>query len=230
VGQIGEYTLVDDSLALERHSLVRCRPSRIRRAQNCVKRLMDIVGALLGLLLSAPLMAAAAILIKLDSRGPILFVQERVGRGGKPFNMLKFRTMVENAEELLDQYIDIDALEEPMFKLEDDPRVTRVGRFLRRWSIDELPQLFNVLRGEMSLVGPRPEELRIVARYSEWHRERLMAKPGITGPMQVNGRGDLPFEERARLEIDYVEHYALWRDVAILLRTIPAVILGRGAY
>jgi lipopolysaccharide/colanic/teichoic acid biosynthesis glycosyltransferase len=105
-----------------------------------------------------------------------------------------------------------------------------VGRFLRRWSIDELPQFVNVLLGEMSLVGPRPEESQIVARYSTWHRERLMAKPGITGPMQVNGRGDLPFEERARLEIEYIEHYALWRDLVILIKTLPAVILGRGAY
>jgi lipopolysaccharide/colanic/teichoic acid biosynthesis glycosyltransferase len=125
--------------------------------------------------------------------------------------------------------VDIDALDEPMLKLGDDPRITRVGRVLRHWSIKVL-QLFNVLRGEMSLVGPWPEEWRLVARYSEWHRERLQVKPGLTGPMQVNGRGDLPYEERARLEIDYIEHHTLWRDVGILLKTIPAVILGKGAY
>jgi lipopolysaccharide/colanic/teichoic acid biosynthesis glycosyltransferase len=144
--------------------------------------------------------------------------------------MFKFRTMVENAEELRKPILNARTQEGSALKLKDDPRITRVGRFLRRWSIDELPQLFNVLRGEMSLVGPRPEESWIVAQYSEWHRERLKAKPGITGPMQVNGRGNLHFEERARLEIDYVEHHTLWRDLAILLKTIPAVILGRGAY
>ena len=208
-------------------------PSRlagIRGARAWIKRAIDVIGALIAIPILAPLMALAAVAIKLDSRGPILFVQQRAGRGGKPFGMFKFRTMVENAEELLEQLVDVDALQEPVFKLQDDPRITRVGHFLRRWSIDELPQLFNVLRGEMSLVGPRPEESRIVARYSEWHQQRLQAKPGITGPMQVNGRGDLPFEERARLEIDYIEHYALWRDVAILFRTVPAVILGQGAY
>jgi lipopolysaccharide/colanic/teichoic acid biosynthesis glycosyltransferase len=175
-------------------------------------------------------MALAAVAIKIDSQGAVLFTQKRAGKDGRPFVIYKFRTMVEGAEELLEQLIELDALDEPMYKLKHDPRLTRVGRFLRRWSIDELPQLFNVLRGEMSLVGPRPEETRIVTRYSEWHRQRLTVRPGITGPMQVNGRGNLPFEERARLEIDYIQNYALWRDVVILVKTIPAVILGTGAY
>jgi lipopolysaccharide/colanic/teichoic acid biosynthesis glycosyltransferase len=199
--------------------------------QAAIKRLVDVVGSTLALLLFAPVMALSAVLIKLDTRGPVFFKQERAGKDGQPFTMLKLRTMVVGAEEMLDQVIDAGAPgDDPLFKIRDDPRVTRVGRALRRWSIDELPQLLNVLRGEMSLVGPRPEEARIVARYSEWHCERLLAKPGITGPMQVNGRGDLPFEERARLEIAYIERYSLWRDICILAKTIPAVLRGDGAY
>ncbi|RLC77247.1 MAG: undecaprenyl-phosphate glucose phosphotransferase, partial [Chloroflexi bacterium] len=116
------------------------------------------------------------------------------------------------------------------YKRPNDPRVARVGRFLRRWSLDELLQVWNVLKGEMSLVGPRPEEVRIVRLYNDWHRRRLAVKPGITGPMQVSGRGDLPLDERVRLELDYIENYSLWKDMIILLRTIPAVISGRGAY
>jgi lipopolysaccharide/colanic/teichoic acid biosynthesis glycosyltransferase len=138
--------------------------------------------------------------------------------------------MVDNAEDLLDQLVDLDSLDEPVFKLRNDPRVTRVGRFLRRWSIDELPQFLNVLRGDMSLVGPRPEEVRIVRYYDAWHRQRLRVKPGVTGPVQVNGRGDLSLEERVRLEVDYIRNYSLRRDLRILLRTIPAVIRGSGSY
>jgi len=204
------------------------RRKRILRA--VIKRWMDLSLSLVLLPCVAPVMVVAALLIKLDSRGPVFFVQERAGRGGKPFKMLKFRTMGENAEALADQTINLEPWQDSPFKPEDDPRITRVGRVLRRWSIDELPQLINVLRGEMSMVGPRPEESRIVARYSEWFQERLMAKPGVTGPMQVNGRGTLSFEARARLEIAYIKQQTLWRDVVILVRTIPAVILGKGAY
>jgi lipopolysaccharide/colanic/teichoic acid biosynthesis glycosyltransferase len=171
-----------------------------------LKRLMDIVGAAVGLVVCAPVLAGAALLIKLDSKGPVLYKQERAGRYGRPFTMFKLRTMVVNADELLNLYVDVAALEEPVFKLKDDPRVTRVGRVLRRWSLDELPQLFNVLRGEMSLVGPRPEETWLVERYTSWHRQRLRAKPGITGPVQVNGRADVPLSERVRLEVDYIKH------------------------
>jgi lipopolysaccharide/colanic/teichoic acid biosynthesis glycosyltransferase len=213
----------------------RARLPRYRRRRRIVraiiKRALDVGLSLVILPCVAPVMAVAALLIKLDSPGPILFSQERAGRGGRPFKMLKFRTMVKDAEALLEQDADIDSkMCELAFKHEDDPRVTRVGRVLRRWSIDELPQLVNVLRGEMSLVGPRPEESRIVARYPEWYRERLTAKPGLTGPMQVNGRGDLSFEVRAQLEIKYIKQHTLWRDFVILLRTIPAVIRGKGAY
>jgi lipopolysaccharide/colanic/teichoic acid biosynthesis glycosyltransferase len=186
--------------------------------------------ALIGLPFCLPLLVLAALLIVLDSRGPLFYVQERAGRNGRPFKMLKLRTMRVGADAELGTLIDLDALQEPVFKLKDDPRVTRVGRLLRRWSIDELPQLINVLRGEMSLVGPRPEETWIVARYSPLHRLRLRARPGMTGPVQVSGRADLSLQERVRLEVAYIERYRLVRDVEILIKTIPAVIRGEGAY
>lgn len=195
-----------------------------------VKRTIDVVGASVGLLLAAPAVPVAAILIKLDSQGPVFFRQDRVGENGRVFTIYKFRTMVASAEGLLDELVDLDALEEPVFKLKDDPRVTRVGRFLRRWSIDELPQFLNVLQGDMSLVGPRPEEVRLVRCYNAWHRQRLLVKPGVTGPVQINGRADLTLEERVQLEVDYIRNYSLGRDLRILLRTIPAVIRGNGSY
>ncbi len=138
--------------------------------------------------------------------------------------------MVAHAEEMLPQLVDIGGLPEPAFKLREDPRITRLGHFLRRYSLDELPQLINVLRGEMSLVGPRPEEAAIVAHYTDAHRRRLMVKPGMTGPMQISGRGALSFEARLALELDYIERYSLRRDLNILWRTLPAVLRGDGAY
>jgi lipopolysaccharide/colanic/teichoic acid biosynthesis glycosyltransferase len=190
--------------------------------------MIDIAGVLIGIPLCAPLMLVAAALIKLDSRGPVLFCQARVGKNGRTFKMYKLRTMVANAEELLDQLVDLDGLEEPVFKLKGDPRVTRVGLFLRRWGLDELPQLFNVIKGEMSLVGPRPEEERIVRYYNAWHRQRLKAVPGITGPAQIDSRRYLSLKKRVRLEVDYIQRYSLCRDLEILLRTIPAVIRRDG--
>jgi lipopolysaccharide/colanic/teichoic acid biosynthesis glycosyltransferase len=138
--------------------------------------------------------------------------------------------MVVDAEERLPDVLPHSALPGPAFKIPNDPRVTRVGRFMRRWSLDELPQLWNVLRGDMSLVGPRPEEPRIVDLYSDWHRQRLAVKPGLSGPMQVNGRGSLSLDERVRLELDYIDHYSLASDLSILLRSVPAVLSGDGAY
>jgi lipopolysaccharide/colanic/teichoic acid biosynthesis glycosyltransferase len=138
--------------------------------------------------------------------------------------------MAADAEALFEHVALANPLKGPAVKLPNDPRVTRLGRFLRRWSLDEVPQLWNVLRGEMSLVGPRPEEPRIVAHYNDWHRQRLTVKPGLTGPMQINGRGDLSLDERVRLELAYIEHYSFWRDLEILIRSIPAVISGNGAY
>ncbi len=195
-----------------------------------IKRTFDLCGALVGLVLCAPLMVITALLIKLDSPGMVFFRQERAGQYGRPFWLWKFRTMVADAEQQLPQFVDVEKLEQPVFKLPNDPRVTRVGRWLRRTSLDELPQLINVLRGEMSLVGPRPEQVDLVKRYNSWQAQRLLVKPGITGSMQVSGRGDLPFEERLKLELVYIENYSLREDIKILLRTIPAVLSGRGAY
>ena len=198
--------------------------------QRAVKRLMDIVLGSLTLIMMALPMAVIALLVKLDSPGPIFFRQTRVGQDGRPFRIFKFRTMVDHAEEMLPQLVDLETLSQPAFKLRSDPRVTRTGRFLRRWSLDETPQLFNVLAGVMSLVGPRPEQVEVVTRYTDDQRRRLAVKPGMTGPMQVNGRGDLPFEERLALELAYIQKYSLRRDLSILLRTLPAVMRGDGAY
>ncbi|HMJ97273.1 MAG TPA: sugar transferase [Thermoleophilaceae bacterium] len=195
-----------------------------------LKRGADFVIAAAVLVLTAPVLAMAAIAIKLDSRGPVLYVQRRAGLGGSPFRMFKFRTMVEGAHERLAEVVHLDGLDDPMFKLRNDPRVTRVGRFLRRWSLDELPQLVNVMRGDMSLVGPRPEQVELVERYRPEHRFRLDARPGVTGPMQVFGRGNLDFDERLAVEREYIENVSLGRDARILVMTIPVVISGRGAF
>ena len=198
--------------------------------KRLVKRGMDVIGALAGLLFSIPLVAIAALAIKLDSPGPVFYRQVRIGEHGKPFRILKLRSMVVDADRQIEKLVDFERLSEPVYKIKDDPRITRVGRILRRTSLDEAPQFVNVLIGDMSLVGPRPEEERIVALYQDYHRKRLAVKPGLTGPMQVNGRGDLSLAERLRLEIDYIEHYSLWRDVDIILRTLPAIWDGNGAH
>jgi exopolysaccharide biosynthesis polyprenyl glycosylphosphotransferase len=200
------------------------------RSTMAMKRGIDIVVSAGMLLLLAPLLLVIAIAIKLDSRGPVLFRQVRVGKGGRRFMMLKFRTMVQGADQRLDEVVDTGALAEPSFKVPRDPRHTWIGRRLRRLSLDETPQLLNVLRGEMSLVGPRPEEEAVVALYDERQRLRLGVKPGLTGPMQVYGRGDLTFEERLALERAYIDNLSIAQDVAILLRTPRAVIGGSGAY
>lgn len=193
------------------------------------KRFFDIVGGLAGVLLTAVSIPFISLAIKLDSPGPVIFRQQRIGQGGRPFTLYKFRSMHVNAEQELIHLIDLDALPEPVLKLKEDPRLTKVGKWLRRWSLDELPQFWNVLQGDMSLVGPRPEETQFVARYSDWHRRRFGVKPGLTGPMQINGRGDLPLDKRVQLELDYINNYSLWRDVVILFKTIPAIIKGTGA-
>jgi exopolysaccharide biosynthesis polyprenyl glycosylphosphotransferase len=195
-----------------------------------MKRGVDIVLSAAGILVLAPLMLAIAVAVRTTSRGPALFRQVRAGRDGKPFKILKFRTMCHDAEARISEVISPDELTEPMFKLREDPRVTTVGRYLRRTSLDELPQLFNVLRGHMSLVGPRPEELWLVDRYGETQRFRLQMRPGLTGPMQVHGRGELNFQERLAVEREYVENYSIRKDLKILLRTIWTIWRGSGAY
>ncbi|HYC82868.1 MAG TPA: sugar transferase [Solirubrobacterales bacterium] len=200
------------------------------RSTQAMKRAMDLFVSFFGLLVLSPLMLAISLGILLDSGRPVLFRQRRAGKEGVPFTLLKFRTMVANAEALLPELIDLESLEQPAFKIQNDPRVTRSGRFLRRTSLDELPQLINVLRGEMSLVGPRPEEESVVALYDERQRGRLAIKPGMTGPMQVYGRSDLTFEERLAMERDYLDNLSIFTDLQILMRTPRAMVRGEGAY
>ena len=195
------------------------------------KRVIDVVGAGTLLILLLPLLAVLTVLVLLSGPGPALFVQTRVGRDGRPFRMFKLRTMRTGA------HVEAALLRRgrhdgsgPMFKLREDPRVTRVGRFLRRSSLDELPQLVNVLLGDMSLVGPRPALPEEVARYSPHVRRRLQVKPGLTGPWQVSGRSRLSWQRAVALDLAYVEEATLATDLWILLRTVPAVLFGRGAY
>jgi exopolysaccharide biosynthesis polyprenyl glycosylphosphotransferase len=195
-----------------------------------MKRTVDIVLSAIGVVVLAPLMIVIALAVRFSSRGPALFRQVRAGRDGKPFKILKFRTMCHDAEERINEVISPDELDEPMFKLREDPRVTKVGRYLRRASLDELPQLINVLKGDMSLVGPRPEELWLVERYGETQRFRLEMRPGLTGPMQVHGRGELNFQERLAVEREYVENYNIRKDLKILLRTVSTIWRAPGAY
>ena len=200
------------------------------RSTLVIKRVFDVLMATIGLVLFAPAFAVIAVLIKLDSPGPVIFSQIRSGRSGRPFRMYKLRTMSVDAEAQLEGLIDLHGLDVPVFKLRDDPRVTRVGRFLRRYSIDEVPQLLNVLLGEMSMVGPRPEQVELVERYAGDELAKLAAKPGVTGPMQVFGRGELTFAERVEMELEYVENVSLSRDMRILVHTLPAVMRGTGAF
>ncbi len=200
------------------------------RSTIAIKRGMDLIVSLFALTVMSPFFLIAAILIKLDSKGPVFFRQVRIGKDGEKFTMFKLRTMVEDAEARLDELIDLDALDEPAFKIRNDPRITRVGRLLRRTSLDEVPQFINVVMGSMSLVGPRPEEEAVVALYDKRQRQRLAIKPGLTGPMQVAGRGGLNFEERLALERDYLDNLTIAGDIGILLRTPKAVIRGDGAF
>jgi len=202
----------------------------LSRSTLFLKRTLDAGVSALALIVLLPFFAIIALAIKLTGRGPVLFTQLRAGQHGRPFRMLKFRTMVRDAEELLAALVPFDSLAEPVFKLPDDPRITRVGRFLRRWSLDELPQFVNVLKGNMSLVGPRPEEVGLVERYTPEARFRLEIKPGLTGPMQVYGRGQLTFVERLGVERDYIDNLSIGRDLRIIGMTLAVVLGRRGAY
>jgi lipopolysaccharide/colanic/teichoic acid biosynthesis glycosyltransferase len=200
------------------------------RAYLLSKRALDVSLVLLALPLLLPLLALIALAIKLDDpHAPVLFRQVRTGQGGRPFRMLKFRTMVPNAEALKAALAPLNQLAWPDFKISHDPRITRLGRVLRQTSLDELPQVVNVLRGEMSLVGPRPTSFS-AQTYALWHTERLDVPPGITGLWQVVGRGEMEFNERLRLDIAYIERRCLWLDLLILGRTLAAVFDQRGAY
>jgi exopolysaccharide biosynthesis polyprenyl glycosylphosphotransferase len=212
--------------------LMHVETPRFEGAKRYIKRAFDIVASSVFIVLLSPLLIYAALAVKLGSDGPILFRQERTGLGGKQFMMLKFRSMVTNAEELLKKLQDTERAEgnTVMFKMKDDPRVTPIGKFLRRFSIDELPQLFNVLMGTMSLVGPRPPLQREVETYEQHVHRRFMVKPGITGLWQVSGRSNLSWDETVRLDLYYVENWSLTGDVVILWKTARAVIGSDGAY
>ncbi|HVM47997.1 MAG TPA: sugar transferase [Candidatus Acidoferrum sp.] len=197
---------------------------------DALKRALDIVGSALFLIALSPLYAVIAILIRLEDGGPAIFAQTRVGRYGREFRMYKFRSMRPDAEALLSQLLARNHHKEGVtFKIKDDPRLTRLGKWLRRVSFDELPQVWNVLKGDMSLVGPRPPVPREVARYSLADRRRLAVKPGLTCFWQIGGRSELDFSEQVKLDVRYIEARNLWTDLAILLKTLPAVAEGRGA-
>jgi exopolysaccharide biosynthesis polyprenyl glycosylphosphotransferase len=192
------------------------------------KRVVDFVGSALAMVVLSPLLAAIAVAVRMDSPGPILFRQERVGVHGRRFSIVKFRTMVAGAEELLEELRDQNEIRGQAFKLTSDPRITKVGRWLRATSLDELPQLFNVLRGEMSIVGPRPPLVSEVAGYDIWHRRRLSMKPGITGLWQVNGRHEQDFDRWVETDLEYIDGWSFWLDLRIMARTIPAMLHRQG--
>jgi len=194
------------------------------------KRVMDVVGALVALVLGAPLLLLSALLIKLESRGPVFYKSTRIGRGGRAFTFLKLRSMVADAERARPHLEHLNEADGPVFKISNDPRVTRVGRFLRSTSIDEIPQFFNVLCGDMSMVGPRPPIPEEVAQYEPLQLRRLDVRPGITCLWQISGRSRIGFQEWMRLDLEYIKHQSFALDVKILLRTIPAVLSREGAY
>ncbi|MCU1448701.1 MAG: Exopolysaccharide biosynthesis polyprenyl glycosylphosphotransferase [Acidimicrobiales bacterium] len=198
--------------------------------QAALKRTFDVIGSTVLFVLALPLMVGVGLLVRLTSRGPALFRQERVGKGGRPFQMYKFRSMVVGAEELHEELVQKSGADTVLFKLREDPRVTRIGRVLRRWAIDELPQLWNVVKGDMSLVGPRPALPGETARYTHRLRTRLRVKPGLTGLWQVNGRHELPFADYIRYDLFYVENWSLGLDLYVIGKTVPALLGRRGSY
>lgn len=210
--------------------LIGVKESAISGSALSIKRVMDVLfSAILFVLILVPT-AIIAVLIKVTSPGPVIFKQQRVGRGGKLFIAYKFRTMRLGADEEKDALNHLNEASGPWFKIRNDPRMTRIGKWLRRTSMDELPQLWNVLRGDMSLVGPRPPLPNEVARYQEWHKRRLDVAPGVTGLWQVSGRSELTFDEMVMLDLYYIENWSPWLDIWILIKTIPALLTTRGAY
>jgi len=199
------------------------------RIHLSMKKVIDWFGAMAGVALSLPLAITAAAAIKLEDGGPVFFRQTRSGRNGKPFTMLKFRTMVPQADQLKESLNGKNEMSGPVFKIRNDPRVTKVGAFLRKTSIDELPQLINVLKGDMSLVGPRPPLPDEVVKYDRWQRRKLSVKPGLTCLWQINGRNKIDFEDWMKLDLEYIDNWSLWLDTKILMKTVPAVFKRQGA-
>lgn len=195
-----------------------------------IKRVIDVVCSFVGVLVLSPLFVVIAIIIKFTSKGPVFFSQKRVGRDGKEFKMYKFRSMVVNAEELKEKLEAQNEMSGPMFKMKDDPRVTKVGKFIRKTSIDELPQLFNVLKGDMSLVGPRPSLPKEVAQFEDWMYRRLEVKPGLTCYWQVSGRNNIDFEDWMKLDIKYVKEKNLWIDIKLICKTVFVLFGDKNAH
>jgi exopolysaccharide biosynthesis polyprenyl glycosylphosphotransferase len=208
--------------------LMRLRDSSLHPGYAWVKRVFDVLFATFLLVVGLPLWVLIALLIKATSKGPVLYVQKRAGMHGKPFDLYKFRSMVEDADILLHDMVDFDSLREPVFKFKNDPRVTPIGKVMRRLGLDEIPQLFNVLMGQMSIVGPRPEQVELVDRYNPWQRRRLKARPGITGYQQVVCRGDISLSKRIEYDLFYLKNQSFFLDLFIILRTIPVIIRGDG--
>ena len=230
------FEVITDEIAVNEIGgipLIRLREKRLRGYKKVLKAMEDRVLGIAAFLVACPILLVTAIAIKLDSPGPVFFRHKRVGKDGKCFTCLKFRSMYDGAHELQVKMVNGKPDNEfgwLCWKEKEDPRVTRVGRFIRKYSLDELPQLFNVLAGQMSLVGPRPHIKEEVRLYKDWHRQRLNVKPGITGLWQVSGRSDLPFDEMIKLDLYYIETWSLWQDIKIILRTFKAIITGNGAY
>ena len=210
--------------------LLGVRDQTITGMNLVLKRSIDLVVVILGLVILSPLLAVIGLAIKLDSHGPIIFRQTRIGKNGREFDMYKFRSMQQDAEEKLAELEAHNEAQGPLFKMREDPRRTRVGKWLRKTSLDELPQLYNILRGEMSLVGPRPHLPDEISRYQPWHRKRLEVAPGLTGLPQVSGRSNLSFDETAFLDLYYIQNWSLSLDIMILLRTVPRALSGDGAF
>jgi exopolysaccharide biosynthesis polyprenyl glycosylphosphotransferase len=202
----------------------------LSNASLFAKRIIDFAIALVSLVILTPLFVAIATLIKLDTPGPVIFRQTRIGKNGKTFNFYKFRTMVEDAEQQKEGLVWLNEATGPLFKIKNDPRITKTGSWLRKTSLDELPQLFNVIKGEMSLVGPRPALPDEVNRYNALSMKRLLVMPGMTGVWQVNGRSNATFEEMINYDLRYIKDWSLWTDIKILFKTIPAVLKNHGAY
>ena len=196
---------------------------------EAIKRLIDIICSFVGILVLSPLFIIIAIIVKFTSKGPIFFSQKRVGRNGKEFDMYKFRSMVVNAEELKEKLAAQNEMSGPMFKMKDDPRVTKVGKFIRKTSIDELPQLWNILKGDMSLVGPRPSLPKEVAQFEDWMYKRLEVKPGLTCYWQVSGRNNIDFEDWMKLDVKYVEERNLWIDIKLIFKTVGVLFGDKNA-
>lgn len=197
---------------------------------NFIKRIIDFVGALCGLILLSPILGIVGILIKMESKGPIFFSQKRIGLNGNEFNMYKLRSMVVNAEELKEKLLAQNEMSGPMFKMKDDPRITKIGKFIRKTSIDEIPQLINVLRGEMSLVGPRPSLPDEVKKFEDWMLTRLDVKPGLTCYWQVSGRNNIDFEDWMKLDIKYVNDRSLWVDIKLVFKTFFVLFGDKNAH